>query len=156
MSFTIRYADEHDIPALQALAQASLPTSPERERLLKRVYSEASLKRSILSESATLLLVDNGEIIVGMCHFGSPLLDECEDRKEIHRLLVHPDFCRQGIGSEMIWAVEDDLEEEAEVQRISVYVDPADKIRLRFFGKHGFHHDQLEDKDDLWYMEKDL
>jgi N-acetylglutamate synthase-like GNAT family acetyltransferase len=156
MTFSIRYADEADIPALQALARATLPATPENERLLKRIYSETSLRRSINSESSTLLVAEKDDLLIGMCHFGSPLLDECEDRKEIHRLLIHPDHTNQGIASELLYCIEDDLDEDTVVQRLSVYIDPADKPRLRFFGKHGFHHDQLEDKDDLWYMEKDL
>jgi ribosomal protein S18 acetylase RimI-like enzyme len=156
MTFTIRFADEHDIAALQALAHAALPATPANARLLKRIYSENSLRRSINSESTTLIVADSGDQLVGMCHFGAPLLDDCEERREIHRLLIHPDYVRQGIASELLWEVEDDVSQDAVVLRLSVYVDPSDKPRLRFYGKHGFHHDQIEDKDDLWYMEKDL
>lgn len=156
MTITIRLATEQDIAALQALAQAALPATPASARLLKRVYSETSLRRSITSDSATLLVADRGDYLVGMCHFGAPLLDDCEELIEIHRLLIHPDHYQQGIASELLYCVEDDLSEDTVVLRLSVYVDPSDKPRLRFFGKHGFHHDQIEDKDDLWYMEKDL
>jgi hypothetical protein len=63
--------------------------------LLARVYSEESLKRILLNKGVTLLVAEVDGTIAGLCQFGSPLLDDCEDRKEIHRLLIHPDYCRQ-------------------------------------------------------------
>jgi ribosomal protein S18 acetylase RimI-like enzyme len=161
----IRKASENDIEGIRALAQATLrqtmaATKIENpnyvDRMMERIYSETSLRRSITNDSTTLLLAEVDEKIVGLCQFGSPLMDDCEDLKEIHRLLVHPDYYRRGIGTQFIEAVEDDLSEDADIARISVYVPPSDMARIRFYATLGFHHEMTEDKDGEWYMELDL
>lgn len=161
----IRKAVENDIAGIRSLAEATLrqtmaATQIENptyvERTLERIYSEDRLRRSIKSSGTTLLVAEKDNIIVGLCQFGSPLMDECEDRKEIHRLLVHPDYCRQGIGTQLVEAVEDALSESVDVARVSVYVNPADMARIRFFSTLGFHHEVTEDKDNEWYLELEL
>lgn len=162
---TIRAAREQDIAGIRTLADAAIrqtmaatgiEDSAYVDRLLARVYSEDKLRRSIANKKTTLLVADENGAIVGLCQFGSPLLDECEDRKEIHRLLVHPAYCRKGIGGLFIEAIEQSLRGDVVVRRVSVYINPSDIGRLRFFAKHGFYHDQIEDKDGEWYMEKGL
>jgi len=158
---TIRAALENDIAAIQALAsvvlrQTATADSVAVDRMLARVYAQDSLRRSIVAGGTTLLVAEHDDALVGLCQFGSPLIDECEDRKEIHRLLIHPGFCRQGIGGQFVAAVEADLREDVAVARVSVYVHPDDMARIRFFAKQGFHHEAVEDKDGEWYMEKDI
>jgi ribosomal protein S18 acetylase RimI-like enzyme len=161
----IRKAVEKDIAGIRVLAEATLhqtmaATHLENpayiDRTLERIYSEDKLRRSINSQGTTILVAEKDDKIVGLCQFGSPLIDECEDRKEIHRLLVHPDYCRQGIGTQFVEAVEDELSEDVEVARVSVYVNPSDMARIRFFTTLGFHHEATEDKDDEWYLELEL
>ena len=161
----IRKATEKDITGIRLLAEATLhqtmaATHLENpayvDRMLERIYSEETLRRSIATGGTTLLVAEKDGQIVGLCQFGSPLMDECEDRKEIHRLLIHPDYCRQGIGTQFVEAVEDELSEDVEVARISVYVNPVDIARIRFYAALGFHHEMTEDKDDEWYMELEL
>lgn len=161
----IRKADENDITGIRALAEAYLrqtmaATQIENptygDRMLERIYSEASLQRSITNAGTTLLLAEMDEKVVGLCQFGSPLLDDCEDRKDIHRLLIHPEYCRRGIGTQFIDAVEDELSEDVDIARISVYVPLSDMARIRFYAALGFHHEMTEDKDGEWYMELDL
>ena len=161
----IRKAVEGDIAGIRSLAEATLrqtivTTKVENpgkvERTLERIYSEDRLRRSIKSSGTTLLVAEKDAKIVGLCQFGSPLMDECEDRKEIHRLLVHPEYCRQGIGTQFVEAVEDALNDNVDVARISVYVNPSDIARIQFFSALGFHHEVTEDKDNEWYLELEL
>jgi ribosomal protein S18 acetylase RimI-like enzyme len=161
----IRKATEQDITGIRHLAEVSLhqtmaATHLENpayvDRVLERVYSEEALRRSISTGGTTLLVAEQDGQIVGLCQFGSPLMDECEDRKEIHRLLIHPDYCRQGIGTRFVEAVEDELSEDVGIARISVYVNPADTGRIRFYAALDFYHEMTEDKDGEWYMELEL
>lgn len=126
------------------------------ERFISRVYAPDSIRRSIESEGSQILLAFVDAQIVGLCTVGSPLMDDCEDRKEIHRLLIDPAHDFNAVGAALLAAVENQFNEDADVWRISVYVSPDDAARVRFFAKMGFHHELVEDKDDLWYMEKDL
>jgi N-acetylglutamate synthase-like GNAT family acetyltransferase len=159
MSVKVRKAEEKDIPAIQALVKAVLADNDEAalKRLFQRVYSEEALQKSLRSTGASMILAEAEGILAGLCQFGSPLIDDCEDRKEIHRLYVHPDYLKAGAGEALVKAVEDDLNADAEVKRVSVYVNPDSQMPLvRFYAAQGFHHDQIEDKDDEWYMEKPL
>ena len=159
MSITVRKAEEKDIPVIQELVKVVLADSDEAslKRLFKRVYSEEALQKSLRSTGASMFLAEEGSKLAGLCQFGSPLMDDCEDRKEIHRLYVHPDYLKAGVGEALVKAVEADLKPDVEVKRVSVYVNPDTQMNLvRFYAAQGFHHDQIEDKDDEWYMEKPL
>jgi ribosomal protein S18 acetylase RimI-like enzyme len=140
----------------QTLAGTHVENPAYVARMLERLYSHASLQRSIENEGTTLFVAEQDAKIVGLCQFGSPLIDECEDRKEIHRLIVHPQYQRQGIGTQFIDAIEDELDEDVDIARISVYVNPSDRARIRFYTTLEFHHEMTEDKDDEWYMELEL
>lgn len=159
MSITVRKAEEKDIPAIQELVKAILAENDEAslKRLFKKVYSEEALQKSLRSTGASMILAEDEGKLAGLCQFGSPLMDDCEDRKEIHRLYVHPDYLKAGAGEALVKAVEDDLKPDVEVKRVSVYVNPDKQMAMvRFYAAQGFHHDQIEDKDDDWYMEKPL
>jgi N-acetylglutamate synthase-like GNAT family acetyltransferase len=157
MSVTVRKAEEKDIPAIQNLVRAVLEESDEAalKRLFNRVYSEEALQKSLRSTGASMILAEVDSKVAGLCQFGSPLIDDCEDRKEIHRLYVHPDYLKEGVGEALVKAVEADLNADAAIKRVSVYVNPETQMTMvRFYAAQGFHHDQIEDKDDEWYMEK--
>lgn len=162
MNAMIRSATTADIAGIQTLASRVLALeitdTAALERYLKRIYSAESLLRALESEGVTTLVAEQDGQIVGLCSYGSPLMDDCEDLKEIHRLFVHPDYTKQGIGTAFVELIEDDLldDEEADILRMSVYIKPDDKARLRFYAKLGFHHDLIEDKEGEWYMEKEL
>lgn len=159
MNIIVRKATEKDIPAIQELVKIVLKDADEAKfkRLFNRVYSEEALQKSLNSTGATMILAEDEQNLAGLCQFGSPLMDECEDRKEIHRLYVHPDYLKAGSGEALVRAVEAALNQDAKVKRVSVYVNPDTQMDLvRFYAAQGFHHDQIEDKDDEWYMEKPL
>jgi N-acetylglutamate synthase-like GNAT family acetyltransferase len=159
MSITVRKAEEKDIPAIQELVKAVLAESDSAslKRLFSRVYSQEALQKSLRSPGASMILAEGEDKLAGLCQFGSPLMDDCEDRKEIHRLYVHPDYLKAGAAEALLKAVEADLKPDVEVKRVSVYVNPDKQpAMLRFYAAQGFHHDQIDDKDDEWYMEKPL
>ncbi len=155
----VRPAVEQDIAGIQQLAQTVLVAqydADRAQRLLQRVYSTGSLTRTLHSEGVSLLVAESGAEIVGVCKYGSPLMDDCEDRKEIHRLFVHPEYMTSGIDSQFLSAIEADLRDEVDVQRISVYIQPDNEAAYDFYVENGFHHEMVEDKDGEWYMEKTL
>ena len=156
---TIRPAESNDIEAIRTIAKLNLKASiddAQLERLMDRVYSHESLQRAVESTSSMMFVAQIEDTVVGVCNFGAPLLDECEDIREIHRLFVHPDYTRQGVGTEFIYAIEDEIDIEACTQAIIVYVAPSDTPRLNFYLVNEFNHEATEDKDGMWYMEKPL
>jgi ribosomal protein S18 acetylase RimI-like enzyme len=162
MSLIVREAQENDISAIQTLATAVLrewhDASSELEAILKRTFSEQKIKKSLSSDNITILLAESEEEIRGMCQFGIPLLEDCdcEDLIEIQRFYIHPQHWDQGIAKALIEETELWLNEDAEIQRLSVFVNPNDMKIVRFFAARGFHHEASEDIDKQWYMEIDL
>jgi ribosomal protein S18 acetylase RimI-like enzyme len=155
----VRPAVKADIPGIRQLAQTVLTaqhSTDRAQRLLERIYSTDSLTRTLQSDGVVLLVAESGTEIVGVCKYGSPLMDDCEDRKEIHRLFVHPDYTDSGIERQFLSAIEADLRDEVDVQRISVYIQPDNEAMYDFYVDNGFHHEMVEDKDGEWYMEKTL
>lgn len=153
----VTVATPQDINAIQAFAQIvfshHIADERKRTRLLERVYSPVSLQRSISNTSANLVVARDGCAVVGLMHFGSPLLEECEDRKEVHRLLVHPTFTRRGVGGQLLAAMHTVYKLEDVVQQFFVCVPASDAILTAFYRKYGFWHDQTRDKDsDHYYV----
>ena len=156
-NINVRPANANDIPAIQSVAQAVLSaqhSADRAQRLMQRVYATDSLTRTLKSDGVTLLVAESGSEIIGVCKYGSPLMDECEDRKEIHRLFVHPAYDTYQIAHQFLQAIEADLRDTVDVQRVSIYIQPDDDAAYEFYTEQGFHHEMVEDKDGEWYMEK--
>lgn len=158
MLLTLTQATPADIPGIQALAkivfQQTMAADHDAlyiERFLNRVYSENSLKRAFENTGTTFLVAHADETIVGMLQFGSPLFDDCQERKEIHKLYIHPEHCRQGIGGQFIAEMVTRLKATGIVTEVFVYVKADDAVRQQFYGKHGFHHILAQDKQDEQY-----
>lgn len=156
-------ATETDIPGIQALAEVTFRREYAADhdaacvtRFLNRVYSVASLKRAIQSEGATFLVAREGDTIIGIGNFGSPLFDDCKERKEIFRLFVHPDFCRRGIGGQFIAQTIRRLQLAGGITECVVYVKNTDAIRLNFYRKYQFRHLPERDKADEWCLVRDI
>ncbi|MCA9914389.1 MAG: GNAT family N-acetyltransferase [Anaerolineae bacterium] len=156
MTITVRRLEASDIPGLQQLATDVLRTQQPAaaERIVARVYSTESLQRTLSNTGVTLLLAIEVEQVVGCCRFGSPLFDDCLDRKEIHTLLVHPSADFVPIAAALLQSVEAHLRELPHVKRVSVYVDPAEADLIGFYGTKGYKHQPKEDTDGMWYLEK--
>jgi GNAT superfamily N-acetyltransferase len=156
MQLTIDGGQEADIPALQALAAqvyrrayAADHDADYIERFLQRMYSTASLQRALHSSAATLLLARLAGQPAGVCHFGAPLFEDCKERQEIHRLYVHPDHCRQGIGGRLVGEMVRRLRAGGVVQECVVYVPPGDIPRRQFYHKMQFRHAAERDQDGV-------
>ena len=74
---------------------------------------------------------------------------QCEDNVlDIHRLVVHPTFFRQGIASKLLQFIE---QLEPTVKKIIVSTGSANKPALQFYLKHGFVAiDQMQVGEYLW------
>ena len=127
--------------------------SPEQiTRYLNSVYSENSLLRMMMSSgSAVFIALDEGQLC-GMLSFGAPLLDECVDRKEIHRLHLHLHADPLPIAAGLLNAARAELRRQPEVRRVSVYVRESDPDRRDQFTLLGFAHEASEDKEGTWYL----
>lgn len=156
MMLSVRHATETDIAAIRELAKVVYPTlyeAAQAKRLLKRLYSEDALERALANPATSYLMAHEADDLRGLCVYGSALDEECADLKEIFRLLVHPDGDHESIGAALLDALDLELDDESCDARISVYVDPAQRNWLDFYIGWGFHHEMVEDKDGLWYLE---
>ena len=68
----------------------------------------------------------------------------------------HSDYKHNDIASALIYDVEETINTDAGVQRLSVFVDEKNMSLIKFYASLDFVHDQVEDTDGDWYMEKDL
>jgi N-acetylglutamate synthase-like GNAT family acetyltransferase len=155
----VRPATPSDIAPIQALADviysAQFGDEAQKKRFLERMYSEKSLQRSIANQGTGYYVAIADETLVGLTHFGSPLMDECTDRKEVHRLFVHPRYIRRGIGGQLLVAMTQHYKNDPDVRKFFVYIQN-DSVREAFFGKYGFVHLPEQDKDTERYFVKIL
>lgn len=130
----------------------------EVKRQMKHVYSAESFKKTLASDNRHLIVAIIDDAIVGMCQYGIPLMDDCdcEDLRSIQSLFVHPDADHDSIASALIYDVEESVDAVAGVQRLSVFVNSGWMTHIKFYASLDFIHDQVEDIDGEWYMEKDL
>ncbi len=161
MLLTLSQATTADIPGIQTLAKivfqqamAATHDAAYIERFLQRVYSENSLKRAFVNDGTIFLVAHADEGIVGMLQFGSPLFDDCEERKEIHKLYIHPDHIRHDIGGHLLADMITRLQATNLVREVFAYVPAGETARQNFYAKHGFEHIAAQDKQDEQYWLK--
>ncbi|NJR12492.1 GNAT family N-acetyltransferase [bacterium] len=150
-NIVVHAATMNEIEGIQALAQSiyrrQYSDTAQADRLYKRAFSEASLQRAIASPSSWYYTARRDETVLGLFHFGAPLFDDCQERKEIYRLFVHPDATRQGIGGSFLAAMVALLTPTI-VNEVIVYQPLDNAIGRAFYEKYGFVHDPLRDKDN--------
>lgn len=150
-----------DISEIRELIEAVLRflhNADEVKRQMKHVYSAESFKKTIDSNNRHLIVAIIDDAIVGMCQYGIPIMDDCdcEDLRSIQALFVHPDADHDRIASALLYDVEESVDAVAGVQRLSIFVNEDSMPLIKFYASLGFIHDQVEDVDGEWYMEKDL
>lgn len=126
MNWPLRFADERDIPAIEALIPLSV------RALQTPYYSTAQMDAAIgpvfgvdrqLIKDRTYFAVEHEAAIIGCggwskrravyggdCHHGQNDADELNPQKDAARIrafFVHPDFARRGIGRSILLACED-------------------------------------------------
>ena len=158
----ITEATASDVLGIQNVMQASwqsvyadLLSEEHIARTLRRSFSEAALARSVNHAGATYLVAWVDGEIRGMCHYGSPLLDDCENRKALYSVYVHPDWWQQGIGTALLDVMEAHLRPQR-VTDVFTYVDARNTLASTFFTRHGFVHLPDDDRDGELYLRKVL
>ncbi|QPC85032.1 GNAT family N-acetyltransferase [Phototrophicus methaneseepsis] len=158
----IAVATEQDIPAIREVLHASWLAANEAiysaayiERFLKRTFTEKGLTHAVNNQGAVYLVAFAEDRLVGVCHFGAPLFDDCETRKELYYIYVHPDYWGQGVGTALL----DELGHYLRPQRkteVFTYLNPQSDAALDFFIHRGFVHLPSEDKDGESYLRRVL
>ncbi len=164
MTVDIYDAELDDIPEILALIQQVLiqqngeHNEQAVQHAMKQLYTQEALEKTLASDNRHLIVAIIDDTIAGVCQYGIPIMDDCdcEDLRAIHSLFVHPDFEHNEIASALIYDVEESINEDAGVQRLSVFVDEKAMPLIKFYASLGFYHDQVEDSETEWYMEKDL
>ncbi len=129
--FTLRFADEEDVPALHALIEASVRglqagdyTPAQIEGALGTVLGlDTQLIRDRTYFVAEFATQDSTQILLAGCGgwskrktlFGADrgpgrepeLLDPATDAAKVRAIFVHPDFARRGLGSLILATVEE-------------------------------------------------
>lgn len=150
-NFIIHPATLDEMVGIQALAQSiyrrQYSDEAQADRLYKRAFAETSLHRAITNASSWYYTAREGDQVVGLFHFGAPLFDDCQERKEIYRLYVHPDTTRQGIGGGFLAAMAEVLAPTV-VNEVIVYQPLDNEIGRAFYEKYGFQHQPLRNKEN--------
>lgn len=161
MTVDIYDAVVDDIPEIRGLIEAVLNARHDADavkQLMTGVYSVGAFQKTLDSENRHLIVAIVDDVIVGVCQYGIPIMDDCdcEDLRSIQILFIHPDTKHDDIASALVYDVEETIDGEAGVQRLSVFVNPGMMSLIKFYAGLDFVHDQVEDIDGEWYMEKDL
>ena len=82
-----------------------------------------------LMNSSTVLTAWDGEKLVGLTR----VLDDTSMLAQIHYVLVHPDYQRQGIAGNMIEYIKEKYKD-----FLYIEIMPEDKTNVPFYKKHGF------------------
>lgn len=161
MTVDIYDAEIDDIPEIIALIEQVLTQQTGKDytqRIIKSLYTKEAFEKTLNSDNRHLIVAIVNDTIAGVCQYGIPIMDDCdcEDLRSIHNLFVHPTFEHDEIASALIYDVEESINVDAGVQRLSVFVDEKAMPLIKFYASLGFYHDQVEDSETEWYMEKDL
>lgn len=164
MTVNIYDAEIDDIPEIIRLIEQALiqQKGENNEKLvrnaMKRLYTQVAMEKTLASDNRHLIVAIIDDTITGVCQYGIPIMDDCdcEDLRAIHNLFVHPDFEHDKIASALIYDVEESINGQAGVQRLSVFVDAKAMWLIKFYASLDFYHDQVEDSENEWYMEKDI
>ena len=161
MTVDIYDAEIDDIPEIIALIEQVLTQQTDADytqRIIKSLYTKEAFEKTLNSDNRHLIVAIVNDTIAGVCQYGIPIMDDCdcEDLRSIHNLFVHPTFEHDEIASALIYDVEESINVDAGVQRLSVFVSEKAMPLIKFYASLGFYHDQVEDSETEWYMEKDL
>lgn len=143
----VELKDAEDILALQKLAYQS-------EARLYNDWSLPPLRQSLESlleefgESVALKAVSNGRIV------GSVRARAALEVCAIGRLVVHPDFQGQGIGSQLLKSIEAEF---PEASKYELFTGSRSEANIRLYHCHGYtisHAQQLSPTVVLVFLEK--
>jgi ribosomal protein S18 acetylase RimI-like enzyme len=130
--------DASEVAALGAVAfrdaHAEILDAAVVQAIVLQLFSEERIRRSaracLDASRACFLVAQCGARLVGFLEY-----DENGDEPELHRLYVHPDRKRRGIGSALLRALHERLPLDG---RYRVTVSAENMPALRFYESHGF------------------
>jgi ribosomal protein S18 acetylase RimI-like enzyme len=138
----IREATEDDVATIQSLARESWTKAyadmvPESviEDAVSEWYAEETMNRIIGDAEQVCLVATNGESgeIVGFVHGAT----DDEGKGDILRLYVHPDRWNEGIGSNLLKTIEQELTDRG-AQTVQAMVLADNEMGNAFYEDHGF------------------
>lgn len=96
-------------------------------------HSIELLKKQILDPTRQFLVAKDGNKIVGMCNTDS--FEEKENKINIQRLHIDPEYQRQGIGTSLINKI---IERFPNLNKIDLEVEKQNKNAISFYQKNGY------------------
>ena len=147
---TIHYAELDDLPDILALQKLAYQAEA-------RLYNDWSLPP--LTQSLELLREDFETGILLKATFGDRIVGSVRAKTVegigfIGRLIVHPDFQRQGIGSKLLQHIEASL---TEVSKYELFTGTKSEGNIQLYQRHGYtiHHTQnISPALSLVFLEK--
>jgi N-acetylglutamate synthase-like GNAT family acetyltransferase len=139
--------DAEEILALQKLAYQS-------EAAIVNDYTIPPLRQTL--EEITAQFADNVFVkgVIDKKIIGSARAYQAQDTCFIGRVIVHPDSQNQGIGSQIMHAIENEF---PEAQRFELFTGSKSERNLHFYQKLGyriFKKEALNEKVELVFLEK--
>jgi diamine N-acetyltransferase len=134
-------AQKTDLPEIGRLAEivwrAHYPgiiTVEQIDYMLERMYSLPTMEQE-LSQGITYLRLLMEEQLAGFASYG-PAVENC--RCKLHKLYVHPDQQRRGLGALLLGEVEKQARQ-AGCGALFLTVNKANQQALKAYQKYGFH-----------------
>ncbi len=123
------------------------------EDFVNRNYSEkaiVSLFPRIQSGSMFFDVAERGSTIIGFCNLGIN-----NQSAELYRIYLLPAFIGRGIGRKMLESCEAFVAGRGR-NSYFCFVHKGNEVGKRFYLKSGFRHIPEKDREDEWFMEKDI
>lgn len=135
----IRSATTDDVSAIRRVARASWEATYDGildddtiEETVADWYSDETLADALDRPGTAFLVATDGDDLVGFCH------GVCQDDEgDVLRMYLHPDYCRQGIGTRLHERLRDDLLD-INMKRMRAMVMADNDIGNSFYRHLGF------------------
>lgn len=149
-----------DTPGIHAMAFESWQYT--YSNIFDQQYIQNFVDENYSSEAIASLLpqIQSGLMFFHVAEYKSKIIGFCnigftKNSAEIYRIYLLPTFIGQGIGYKLLEYGEAFVLEHG-IKSIFCFVNKNNEIGKRFYLNSSFKHIQEKDKDDEWYMVKEL
>lgn len=147
---TVRASNPRDVTAVQRVATTAWHAAYDDllgadvvDRALDEWYEDEAIEAGISHDAQDFLVAERDEAVLGYAHVGPH-----PPRRvyQLYRLYVHPDEWRQGIGRQLLAAVEQALYDR-DVARYEAEVFADNEATIAFYEANGFERVDDAERD---------
>ena len=140
MSVEVRRASPADVPGIRRVARAGWEAAYEdvlapetRKQCLAEWYAPEAVERAVTDPGVSYFVADDA----GVVGYASGDADGGENLGRLSSIYVHPDRWGEGVGTELLAAVETTLAERG-VDAVRVLVLAENEVGIRFYRARGY------------------